>query len=213
MHPLPNVDSENAPTTWGTYRPHMYFGLRTRSPMSPLFGMMWYEQPNSYQRPHIRHWCNQDDRLPGYYWYEADGRTFGRQNISEHHGGVIQTDWINELNGFAARVKLNMAPGRRYNVILYLSAQDLGTRLQLGKHLRHVFLGKSELLGKFTFGVRLKDDTQLQSSHSVMLTDERIPIERYHDFVVDNTVGLFFSFYRMEYTRHDLWLRNTAASF
>ncbi|CAL36500.1 Mannosyl-oligosaccharide glucosidase [Caenorhabditis elegans] len=185
--PLPNIDPENAPYTWGTYRPHMYFGLRTRSPMSPLFGMMWYEQPNTIQRPHIRHWCNQDDRLPGYYWYEADGRHFGKQNISEAHKGVIQTDWINDANGFAARVKLNMAPGRRYNVILYLSAQEIGTRFRLGKHLSDVFHGYNELLGKFTMSLRLKDNTKLQTSHSVMLTDEKIPIDRYHDFVVDNT--------------------------
>ncbi|KAF1757578.1 hypothetical protein GCK72_014034 [Caenorhabditis remanei] len=190
IHPLPNVDLENAPYTWGTYRPHMYFGLRTRSPASPLFGMMWYEQPDTIQRPHIRHWCNQDDRLPGYYWYEADGRTFGRQNISETHKGVIQTDWINEANGFAARVKLNMAQGRRYNVILYLSAQELSTRFRLGRHLKDIFYGYNDLLGAFTLSVNLKDGTKLHSSHSAMLTDERIQIDKYQDFIVDNTQAI-----------------------
>ncbi|CAI2350082.1 unnamed protein product [Caenorhabditis sp. 36 PRJEB53466] len=185
--PLPNIDPEQAPYTWGTFRPHVYFGLRTRSPLSPLFGMMWYEQPNTVQRPHIRHWCHQDDRLPGYYWYEADGRTFGRQNISEHHGGVIQTDWVADHRGFGARVRLNMPPGRRYNVILYLSAQDVSTRFVLGNHLQDVFHGHSDLLGKFVLSVRLKGGTKLQASHSVLLTDEKIPIDRYHDFISDNT--------------------------
>ncbi|UMM28471.1 hypothetical protein L5515_011298 [Caenorhabditis briggsae] len=187
MSQLPNIDPDNAPFTWGTYRPHMYFGLRTRSPFSPLFGMMWYEQPDTIQRPHIRHWCHQDDHLPGYYWYEADGRTFGRQNISDAHKGVIQTDWINEANGFAARVKLNMAKGRRYNVILYFSAQELATRFRLGKHLKDIFYGTNELLGAFTFSVHLKNGTKLNSSHSTMLTDERIPIEKYQDYIMENT--------------------------
>uniref|UniRef100_A0A1I7UCP7 Mannosyl-oligosaccharide glucosidase n=1 Tax=Caenorhabditis tropicalis TaxID=1561998 RepID=A0A1I7UCP7_9PELO len=187
VHPLPNVDPESASVVWGTYRPQIYFGLRTRSPMSPLFGMMWYEQPNTVHRPHIRHWCNQDDRLPGYYWYEADGRTFGKQNISEHHKGVIQTDWVNDANGFGARVKLNMAPGRRYNVVLYFSAQELGTRFRLGKHLRDIFHGHSELLGTFTFSINLKNGTQLNASHSTLLSDERIPSEKYHDFVLEST--------------------------
>lgn len=58
-----------APYTWGTYRPHMYFGLRTRSPISPLFGMMWYEQPTVISRPGIRHWCNQGDYIQ--FWCES----------------------------------------------------------------------------------------------------------------------------------------------
>ncbi|EGT46576.1 hypothetical protein CAEBREN_00304 [Caenorhabditis brenneri] len=190
VHPLPNVDPESAPWTWGTYRPHMYFGLRTRSPMSPLFGMMWYEQPNIMLRPHVRHWCNQDDRLPGYYWYEADGRTFGKQNITELHKGVIQTDWVNDANGFGARVKLNMAKGRRYNVILYFSAQELGTRFRLGKHLSDIFYGQNELLGSFKFSVNLKNGTKLHASHSSMLTDERITIDQYHEYVMDNSQAI-----------------------
>ncbi|CAG4959165.1 unnamed protein product [Colias eurytheme] len=28
---------------WGSYRPGVYFGLKSREPRSPVFGMMWYE--------------------------------------------------------------------------------------------------------------------------------------------------------------------------
>merc|ERR1711970_851659 len=28
---------------WGTYRPHVYFGMRTRSPNSMLLGLMWLD--------------------------------------------------------------------------------------------------------------------------------------------------------------------------
>lgn len=30
---------------WGTYRANCYFGLKTRNPNSPVFGLMWFEQP------------------------------------------------------------------------------------------------------------------------------------------------------------------------
>lgn len=85
-----------------------------------------------------------------------------------------------------------MPRGKKYNVVLYMSAQDTATRFQLGKHLRNAFVGHSELFGKFSMGIRLKNGTKLEASHSQMLTDERIPIERYHDFIMDNTVGSDF---------------------
>lgn len=27
---------------WGSYRPGAYFGMKTREPYSPVFGLMWY---------------------------------------------------------------------------------------------------------------------------------------------------------------------------
>jgi hypothetical protein len=53
-------------TSWATYRPHLYFGLKTKRPRSPVFGVLWFEQPRT---PHIqslplRHWCNQSEFSP-----------------------------------------------------------------------------------------------------------------------------------------------------
>lgn len=44
---------------WGSYRPHTYFGMRTRSPHSPVMGLMWLNQLTGQMPPPIRHWCDQ----------------------------------------------------------------------------------------------------------------------------------------------------------
>ena len=45
---------------WGSYRPGVYFGLKTRSPADLLFGMMWMI-PDKIKNNDIglRHWCEQ----------------------------------------------------------------------------------------------------------------------------------------------------------
>jgi len=43
---------------WGTYRPGVYFGTKTRSANSPVTGLMWFQQ-NLPHEPKIRHWCEQ----------------------------------------------------------------------------------------------------------------------------------------------------------
>ncbi|VDK77734.1 unnamed protein product, partial [Cylicostephanus goldi] len=105
---------------WGSYRSHTYFGLRTKDPRSPLFGVMWYEQPDVLQMPHMRHWCDQGDDLKHYGWYAADGRTFGRQNVTEHYG-TLSFDWINQGESFTARIRADT--NTRYTIIVYLVAQ------------------------------------------------------------------------------------------
>ena len=39
----------NSDRFWGTYRPHIYFGMRTRSPNSMLLGLMWLDQLSVYK--------------------------------------------------------------------------------------------------------------------------------------------------------------------
>lgn len=38
--------AENLDRFWGTYRPQLYFGLKTRSPNPLLAGLMWFNQFN-----------------------------------------------------------------------------------------------------------------------------------------------------------------------
>ena len=49
---------------WGSYRPGVYFGLKTRSPADLLFGMMWMI-PDKIKNNDIglRHWCEQGNIL------------------------------------------------------------------------------------------------------------------------------------------------------
>ena len=48
---------------WGTYRPNTYFGLKARSPRSPVVGLMWMNQLAPQMPPAIRHWCDQVNSL------------------------------------------------------------------------------------------------------------------------------------------------------
>lgn len=45
---------------WGNHRPNLYFGLRTKHPLSPLFGVLWYNQPREpvVRSLPMRHWCD-----------------------------------------------------------------------------------------------------------------------------------------------------------
>ncbi|XP_059063009.1 mannosyl-oligosaccharide glucosidase [Achroia grisella] len=65
---------------WGTYRPGVYMGMKSREPRSPVFGLMWYDLSAT---PHkgIRHWCEQGDNLASYGWLRHDGVSFGEQVI------------------------------------------------------------------------------------------------------------------------------------
>ncbi|KAH8395183.1 hypothetical protein KR222_000519 [Zaprionus bogoriensis] len=67
---------------WGSYRPHAYFGMKTRDPHSLVMGLMWYMPSNLGPGGQgIRHWCDMGDRLDGYGWTHHDGRSFGVQSI------------------------------------------------------------------------------------------------------------------------------------
>ena len=81
---------------WGSYRPHVYFGLKTRSPRSPVLGLMWFSQ--SVQQLQIRHWCDHNDRLKKFGWTAHDGRTFGRQEILDDSYS-LSTEFVKRPGG------------------------------------------------------------------------------------------------------------------
>ncbi|KAJ1349138.1 hypothetical protein KIN20_004592 [Parelaphostrongylus tenuis] len=173
-------------TKWGSYRPHAYFGLRTKDPRSPLFGIMWYEQPDVVQMPHMRHWCDQGDGLEHYAWYSADGRTFGRQNISEHAGN-ISIDWINSGETWTAR--LRMVPKTRYTLIIYLVAQESRSKFRIGHHLKSIISGQTELFGDVRLAINLKNEDKVLHS-SLVWDDVDIHLDHLNDIVLMNTRAL-----------------------
>ncbi|KAK1332943.1 hypothetical protein QTO34_006474 [Cnephaeus nilssonii] len=65
---------------WGTYRPHVYFGMKTRSPQPLLTGLMWAQHGTT---PKLRHTCEQGDGVGPYGWEFHDGLSFGRQHIQD----------------------------------------------------------------------------------------------------------------------------------
>uniref|UniRef100_H0WBE6 Mannosyl-oligosaccharide glucosidase n=1 Tax=Cavia porcellus TaxID=10141 RepID=H0WBE6_CAVPO len=68
---------------WGTYRPHVYFGMKTRSPKPLLTGLMWAQQGATPGTPKLRHTCEQGDGVGPYGWEFHDGLSFGRQHIQD----------------------------------------------------------------------------------------------------------------------------------
>ncbi|XP_042048739.1 mannosyl-oligosaccharide glucosidase GCS1-like isoform X2 [Salvia splendens] len=62
---------------WGTYRPHVYFGIRARTPQSLLAGLMWLGVKDG--RYAMRHVCQDSDELKTYGWTHHNGRDYGRQ--------------------------------------------------------------------------------------------------------------------------------------
>ena len=49
---------------WGSYRPGLYFGMKTRSPSDLLTGLMWMVPERVRQNDiGLRHWCEQGDNL------------------------------------------------------------------------------------------------------------------------------------------------------
>ncbi|KAM3955537.1 LOW QUALITY PROTEIN: mannosyl-oligosaccharide glucosidase [Aphomia sociella] len=72
---------------WGTYRPGVYMGMKSREPRSPVFGLMWYEITAATHKG-IRHWCDQNDNLASYGWLRHDGVTFGEQLIVDRPNNI-----------------------------------------------------------------------------------------------------------------------------
>lgn len=79
---------------WGTYRPQVYFGMKTRTRTDTLvFGLMWYT-PNSPTQVQLRHMIKSDDRVE-YRWQVHDGRQVGSQRIIDHHFNIeITTEFL-----------------------------------------------------------------------------------------------------------------------
>uniref|UniRef100_T1ISH0 Mannosyl-oligosaccharide glucosidase n=1 Tax=Strigamia maritima TaxID=126957 RepID=T1ISH0_STRMM len=142
---------------WGTYRPNCYFGLKARSPQSPIFGLMWFAQTLVDNQLPLRHWCEQGDRLLRYGWLEHDITNFGRQEIEETHYR-ISTDFVKRSGGNHGgdwTTRITFSPkGTKYepfiSLIFYLALDGQG-RIQpvlRGTTLATV-QGDSEELGPF----------------------------------------------------------------
>ncbi|PKA57738.1 Mannosyl-oligosaccharide glucosidase GCS1 [Apostasia shenzhenica] len=78
MLDLPQFQGEHKESLyWGTYRPHVYLGIRARTPHSLIAGLMWIGIRNGQY--FLRHVCQDSDDLSTYGWTEHNGRDFGRQ--------------------------------------------------------------------------------------------------------------------------------------
>jgi mannosyl-oligosaccharide glucosidase len=94
---------------WGSYRPNLYFGTRTRSIDTVMTGIMWfgindledrYSLKNYSPWHNIRHTCEQDENIFGYAWQKHNGRDYGSQTITDILNNIIiKTEFIKKVRG------------------------------------------------------------------------------------------------------------------
>ncbi|KAM4809599.1 mannosyl-oligosaccharide glucosidase [Rhinophrynus dorsalis] len=164
LHPSPLILPPNSSSAalspsmfWGSYRPQVYFGMKTRSPRSVVTGLMWMAQSGPHS---LRHTCEQGDGLARYGWLLHDGVNFGVQEIRDL-GYILSTEFVKRPGGdhggdWSWRIRgapEDSAPsGKLISLMFYVATDGQGTLTPHvnGKgHLTHV-TGMSEELGEFT---------------------------------------------------------------
>nr|BAE93517.1 hypothetical protein similar to glucosidase 1 [Enchytraeus japonensis] len=159
VEPNATLASVDPARFWGSYRPGVYFGMKTRSPYSPVMGMMWMNQfQTSPDRPlSIRHWCSQSDGLARYGWLAHDGFNFGIHEAVDSHYSIV-SDFVKRPNvgkhggDWTARIKVSHeasrkpgdpAPSVRMSVLVYMALDPEG-RVS-GEKLSPSLTGKDRL--------------------------------------------------------------------
>ncbi|KAM6289128.1 mannosyl-oligosaccharide glucosidase [Aegotheles albertisi] len=143
---------------WGTYRPHLYFGMKTRSPRSLVTGLMWLQHGDGAGG--LRHTCEQGGGPGRYGWVMHDGESFGAQEIRD--GGLaLRTEFVKRAGGehggdwswrISARTEGTGGPAPLLSFFFYVATDEQGTlrpRLENGTRLAAV-TGTTEELGDFT---------------------------------------------------------------
>ena len=120
----------NASLMWGTYRPGVYFGLRSRTyPTALVAGLMWGALDGVAAERKLRHTCEQDE-VQRYGYTEHDGETYASQPIVDRENGLeLQTSFVKPdgreaAGAWAARIEGKLLPGESQGapqtVIFYL---------------------------------------------------------------------------------------------
>ena len=113
--------AHNASLLWGTYRPGVYFGLRSlTAPTGLAAGLMW----SSGAGGAMRHKCEQDE-VDRYGFSAHDGRGFGIQPIVDAANGIaLTTSFLaTQDGGWAVRIEGKPSDGKkgqRQSVFFYL---------------------------------------------------------------------------------------------
>lgn len=119
--------ANNNQPLWGTYRPNLYFGTRTRTPESFLTGLLWFgtldtESWKSIDKliQDMRHTCDQGDDMV-YGWKYHNGKDYGLQTIKDPMNNVAikiefvslpsvsnSSSWIARISGEPLDVDLRI---------------------------------------------------------------------------------------------------------
>jgi len=123
----------NKTLLWGSYRPNVYFGMRSRTgPIAAVAGAMWGFKDAS-GRMVLRHQCQESDDLTKYGWNRHDGESFGVQDIEDAKAGLHLTtsfvkhptgktggDWVARIEGKS----LGGGKSREVSIFFYVGFID-----------------------------------------------------------------------------------------
>lgn len=175
---------------WGTYRSNLYFGARTRSPQSPLVGLMWFGAHNPLTVDQLRHSCEEGDGLDSYGWTRHDGTNYGEQTLIDsktdlkltttfikHQRGANGGEWVTRLSGQSASGAAASAKATESatSLFLYITVPDTytlniaglsGTAKKKGLADDVQVEGQTDELGAFSFLIRNGQDNKSPASHS-----------------------------------------------
>ncbi|XP_024535407.1 alpha-glucosidase 2 isoform X1 [Selaginella moellendorffii] len=128
---------------WGTYRPHLYLGIRSRTPKSLLAGLMWLGIKDGYYA--LRHTCEDSDGLKRYGWVRHDGISYGRQVILDQNMNIttfFSKSW-NDGSGYggdwSVRVNLHDSseisrlPNGESSLYFYI-AEEEGSQIRISRN-------------------------------------------------------------------------------
>jgi len=114
---------------WGSYRPGVYFGMKSRSAKDVVTGLMWFLPRHVNQGSlGLRHWCEQGDNLKQFGWNKHDGREFGVQNIVDR-GVKIETSFVKVVAGsnggdWSNRVVVEGVKGTEVSLLYYAALEE-----------------------------------------------------------------------------------------
>ncbi|XVF02716.1 hypothetical protein REPUB_Repub04eG0198300 [Reevesia pubescens] len=205
---LPQFQGEHKESLyWGTYRPHVYFGIRSRTPKSLIAGLMWIGIKDG--RYYMRHVCQDSDELSTYGWTRHNGRDFGHQLLvdqdmtlatsflkSKEDGCGYGGDWAVRINvqsqGWNDEMQKNV------HLFFYLADED-GNALSLGRDILDIHENSLLASGLQTdiggWQLHLKSKADLEVHYSGFRTPH---IHNLSDLVQENLASQLTRFSRLQ---------------
>ncbi|XP_064602223.1 mannosyl-oligosaccharide glucosidase-like isoform X2 [Liolophura sinensis] len=173
---------------WGSYRPHMYFGMKTRTSHSPVVGLMWLTQFTREMPAPVRHWCDEGDHLTKYGWLKHDGANFGVQKIEDQYF-TMMTEFVKKPGGthggdWSARISVQSKDRPVVMSLMFYIALDgpgeLEPTIKKGRldHIR----GETDELGQFMLQFSRSDAATVKYDYLVTYAKQ---LDKLKDYVLN----------------------------
>lgn len=178
---LPQFQGEHKESLyWGTYRPHLYLGIRARTPRSLLAGLMWIGVQNG--RYVMRHVCQGSDELRTYGWTHHNARDFGHQILVDQDMTLATSFLKTKESGsgyggdWSVRIEVNSKKSEETEELLktghlffYLADED-GNALSLSRDAMNIHetsllaSGSRRDIGNWQLHLESRDDVKVHFS-------------------------------------------------